>query len=74
MVHMAMVRQADGFVACEWGCRAWVRHNTGYPRFSFGQQQQRQGIDRKPSQSIIHRFKISANLLEAFAHTNDLPD
>eukprot|EP00752_Nemacystus_decipiens_P009918 g8850.t1 len=25
MVHMAMVRQADGFVACEWGCRAWVR-------------------------------------------------
>lgn len=24
MVHMAMVRQADGFVACEWGCRAWV--------------------------------------------------
>eukprot|EP00904_Undaria_pinnatifida_P002728 jgi/Undpi1/12456/HiC_scaffold_5.g02127.m1 len=25
MVHMAMVRQADGFVVCEWGCRAWVR-------------------------------------------------
>lgn len=25
MLHMAMVRQADGFVACEWGCRAWVR-------------------------------------------------
>ncbi|CAM9256179.1 unnamed protein product [Ascophyllum nodosum] len=24
-VHMAMVRQADGFVICEWGCRAWVR-------------------------------------------------
>lgn len=25
LVHMCMVRQAYGFVACEWGCRDWVR-------------------------------------------------
>ena len=30
MVHMAMVRQADGFVVCEWGCRAWVSHSRAW--------------------------------------------
>ncbi|CAM9794615.1 unnamed protein product [Chrysoparadoxa australica] len=31
MLHMCMIRQDDGYVVCEWGCRCWVK--LGHDKF-----------------------------------------